>query len=193
MKDSSIQSKSFVFTQQLSPRDLRKNRFGLTLFCISQGVPYFLLINVRYMIAGNLVPPTLNFWLGGFIPTIALLLGLLPLGLAHRSLHQNQMKKFRNEMSLILVLCAIAVITLMIPLWYHTLDALSRFGEIYLTTMGVASFYTVITFIVVAGVRIRAHKGFIHKEAPWGLEAATWVYSFNSFAWLILFIVLYFM
>ena len=59
----------------LDNRDYAQHQFGLMLFMVSQGIPYFVLINVRFMVAGAYVPPYLDVWLGALLPTILLWAG----------------------------------------------------------------------------------------------------------------------
>ncbi|KUO95365.1 hypothetical protein [Ferroacidibacillus organovorans] len=174
----------------LSERDLRKNRFGMSLYCISQAVPYFLLINIRFVIAGNFVPVGLNLWLGGILPTLALLIGILPLFTARAALQKNDIPRVRSHIMTSLLLGIIGFLSLLIPLWFHNFDALSPFGEIDLISLGVACFYTLIALIVVWGVYLRLGKGLIQKETGWGLEGAIWTYVFNALAWTALFVIL---
>lgn len=185
-----IENDSRATAVGLSARALRKNRFGIVLFCISQGVPYYLLTNVRYMLAGGEKPANLNIWMGGLLPALLLLIGIVPIVMARTSLHQHKPARAQTQLAVTQLLCLGALITMLLPLWHHSFDGMSRFGEIDLTCLGVASFYACISFLVVFGVWIRIGKRLITAENPWSLEAATWVFSFNAIAWTYLFFIL---
>lgn len=190
MSSHNTYTKTSLRIGPLSELDLRKNRFGMSLYCISQAVPYFLLINIRFVIAGNFVPVGLNLWLGGIIPTVALLVGIIPLFTARAALQKNDIPRVRSHVMTAMLLGMIGLLSLLIPLWFHNFDALSPFGESDLISLGVASFYTIIALIVAWGVYLRLGKGLIRKETGWGIEATIWVYAFNAIAWTALFFTL---
>ncbi|MCF8567544.1 hypothetical protein LLE49_22755 [Alicyclobacillus tolerans] len=174
----------------LTPRQLRLGRFGLVLFVISQAIPYFVLVNVRWMMAGSYIPPEMNPWTGLW-PTLFLAVGILLAWLGVQANRTGNTSGLQLFFVPSVVLGIAAIVTLMIPLWVHPFDVLSHYGEIYVVCLGVAAFYTIIATIVVLGVVFRAGAGLAGPRISFGPESAAVVWTFNALAWFALYVDLY--
>lgn len=178
-------------TERLTPRELRQNRFGLLLFVTSQLVPIFVLINIRFMLADMHVSARVDPLLGGLLPTVLLIVSTIPAWMAVRFAASGAMNRVQGQLTLAGVLGIIGFITQIWPIFSHRYDALSPYGEVHLSSVGVGSFFTLITLIVLFSVMTRARKGLIGPEHYWGVEATAWMCSFNAVSWLALYVVLF--
>ena len=176
----------------LGKRDYAQHQFGLMLFMVSQGIPYFVLINVRFMVAGAYVPPYLDVWLGALLPTILLWAGAAFAWRGALALRQDGGARCARDLTWTEVVGVAGLIALMAPFWRHAFDPIGRFGTVYLSSLGVASFYTLVALTVVLGAIFRARRGLVTRQAPWGARSAAAVWTFNAASWLVLYIVFYF-
>ncbi|QSO46541.1 hypothetical protein [Alicyclobacillus mengziensis] len=176
---------------ELTRRELRLGRFGVTLFVISQAIPYFVLVNVRWMLAGSYVPPGINHWIGGLLPTIFLVIGIPFAWFGVRANLRGQKSGLQGWFTVNVVLGVAAVVTLLVALSTYPLGTLSHYGSIYVTCLGVAVFYTIISTIVMLGVIFRCAAGLISARTPFGPESAAVTWTFNAIAWFALYMALY--
>ena len=175
---------------ELTEKEWRQNRFGVYLFLVSQFIPYFVLVNVRVMMAGTFIPPDVNPWFGGLLPTIFLAAGVIVVWLGVGNCRSGNILKLRSLFLTCTVLGLLGIVTLLVPLWAHTWDVLSHYGEVYVTCLGVAAVYTTISVILVLGVIFRAGKGWIGPNTSFGAESAATIWTFNTLAWLALYVTL---
>lgn len=180
-------------TMRATPRELRQNRFALLLFVTSQLVPIFVLVNIRFMLVDTYVSARVDPLLGGLIPTVLLIAGAIPTWLAVRSAMTGATGRMRGQLSLAGWIGIVGLVTQIWPLFDHQFDALSPFGEVDLSSVGVGGFFTLVTLIVLFSVVSRARKGLVGPDHYWGVEATAWLYSFNAVAWLVLYVVLFFL
>ncbi|PWI57817.1 cytochrome c oxidase subunit 3 [Sulfoacidibacillus thermotolerans] len=180
------------FKQASTAKELRQNRFGLILFVTSQMVPYFMLINDRFVLADTYVSRRVDPLLGGFLPTLLLLLGVLPSWLAVRAIARNALLQMQRQLQLTGLLGVLALIVMVWPMFSHRYDAISPFGEIHLVSLGLGGFFTLAALFVLGSVLLRATKGVIGPQHYFSVEASAWVWTFNAIAWLVLYIAVYF-
>lgn len=177
---------------QLSRRDRRLANFGLTLFVISQAIPYFVLVNVRWMMAGGYIPPGINQWLGGLWPTLFLAVGIVLTSLGVEANRSGQTARLQWLFSASALLGVAAIVAMLVPLWVHPwTTALSHYGSIYVICQGVGAFYTIIAVIVEFGVVFRAGAGVVGPSTSFGPQSAAVVWTFNAIAWFGLYVALY--
>ncbi len=176
----------------LTPKELRQNRFGLLLFISSQFIPYFMLINDRFVLADTYVSSRLDPLLGGLLPTLFLLLGNIPSWRAVAAIGRGELSKMIHQLQLAGILGVVSLITMIWPMVVHRYDAISPFGEIHLVSLGLGAFFTLVSLLVLGGVLSRAMKGLVRQEHYFGVESSAWVWSFNTIAWVALYIVVYF-
>ncbi|WDL96115.1 hypothetical protein [Alicyclobacillus sp. ALC3] len=176
---------------QLSSRDRRLGNFGLTLFVISQAIPYFVLVNVRWMMAGGYIPANLNHQLGGLWPTILLAVGTVLVSLGVEANRNGKTGRLQSSFTASAVLGVAAIVLMLIPLWVHGWTTFGHYESIYVICQGVAVFYTIVAVIVVLGVVFRAGTGIISPQTSFGPQSAAVVYTFNAIAWFGLYVTLY--
>ncbi len=176
---------------RLSPRERRLGNFGMALFVISQAIPYFVLVNVRWMMAGGYIPPNLNHQLGGLWPTILLAIGTVLVSLGVEANRSGKISRLQWSFTASVVLGVAAIVLMLIPLWVHGWNTFGHYGSIYVICQGVAVFYTIIAVIVVLGVVFRAGTGLIGPQTSFGPQSAAVVYTFNAIAWFGLYVALY--
>ncbi|MCY0894393.1 MAG: cytochrome c oxidase subunit 3 [Acidibacillus sp.] len=176
----------------MSAKVLRQNRFGLLFFITSQLVPYFMLINDRFVLADTYVSPRLDPLLGGLLPSLLLLLGNIPVWRAVQAIAKGSLTQMKHQLQLVTIIGIVAMITMVWPIVDHRYDAISPFGEIHLVSLGLGGFFTLVSLLVLLGVMIRSTKGLIGPKHYFGVEATAWVWSFNTISWLALYIVVYF-
>ena len=176
---------------ELTRRELRLGRFGETLFVISQAIPYFVLINVRWMLAGSYVPAGINHWIGGLLPTIFLVIGILFAWFGVHANRRGRKSGLQGWFTVNVVLGIATVVMLLVALSTYPLSALSHYGSIYVTCLGVAVFYTIISTLVTLGVIFRCTAGLISSRTPFGPESAAVTWTFNAIAWFALYMALY--
>lgn len=177
--------------EPLTPKELRKNRFGLLLFVTSQLVPTFVLINVRFMLADDDVSAQADPLLGGLLPVLLFLLGAVPVWRAVRFAAVGSTDRMRRQLALAGVVGVVGLITQIWPLIHHRYDALAPFGEVHLASVGVGGFFTLVTLILLYSVIARAGRGQVGPEHYWGVEATGFVWSFNAVSWLAIYIVMF--
>ena len=173
-------------------REHRQYRFAVFLFILSQAAAFFLLINVRYALAGSDVLPGLSPLLGGLLPTLLLAVSCAPVWLAMRALNSGDWRRVKKRAAFAWWLGLAALATMVWPLASHSFDAFNPYGEVYLTALGVSGFFTVVALIALGGVVIRARKNLIAGEHAWSAEAAALFWNFNALGWSALYIVFYF-
>ena len=176
----------------LDRRDYAQHQFGLMLFMMSQGIPYFVLINMRFMVAGAYVPPHLDPWLGGLLPTLLMWAGAAFARRGALALRGDDAVRCARELTWTAVAGAAGLVVLMAPFWRRSFDPIGRFGTVYLSSLGVASFYTLVALTVVLGAIFRTRRGLVTRMAPWGARSAAAVWTFSAASWLVLYIVFYF-
>ncbi len=175
----------------LDRRDYAQHQFGLMLFMVTQGIPYFVLINMRFMVAGAYVPPHLDVWFGALLPTILLWIGAAFAWRGALALRNDRTRQCARDLARTEVVGAVGLVALMAPFWRHSFDPIGRFGTVYLSSLGVASFYTLVALAVVLGAAFRTRRGLVTRLAPWGARSAAAVWTFNAASWLVLYIVFY--
>ncbi|MCY0875238.1 MAG: cytochrome c oxidase subunit 3 [Firmicutes bacterium] len=175
----------------LTPRELRQNRFALLLFVTSQLVPIFVMINIRFMLADTYVSARVDPLVGGLLPTLLLLIaGVVAWG-AVPAVKTGTAARVKSRLLLAGVIGVIGFITQIWPLFSHAYDALSPFGEVHLVSVGVGGFYTLLALIVLWSVGVRLGKGSPLRAHYWGVEATAWMFSLNAVGWLALYIALF--
>lgn len=175
---------------ELDNRHWRLANFGLALYVISQAIPYFVLMNVRWMMAGSYVPRDVSHWLGGLLPTIFLGLGILFTWLGVGGVRAGKSATLQWSFMVSVLLGIGTIITLFIPLRIHSWDVMSHFGSIYVVCLGAALFYTFVTTVVVLGVVFRSRAGLIGPKTLFGPQSAAIVWTFNAIAWFALYVTL---
>lgn len=176
---------------ELTRRQLRLGRFGVALFVISQAIPYFVLVNVRWMLAGSYIAPGVSPFVGGLLPTIFLIVGILFAWLGVHASRTGRPSGLQGWFTINGVLGTAAVVMWLIALSSYRLDRLSHYGSIYVVCLGVAVFYTIIATIVVLGVIFRSAAGLINPHTPFGPESAAITWTFNALASFALYLTLY--
>lgn len=175
---------------ELSNREWRLGNFGLALYVISQAIPYFVLMNVRWMLAGSYVPADVSRWLGGLWPTIFLAVGIVFSWIGVGAIRAGKSGTLQWTFLVSVALGIAAIVTLLIPLRMHSWDVMSHFGSVYVVSLGVAIFYTAVTTIVVLGVVLRSTADLIGKKTTFGPQSAAIVWTFNAIAWFALYVTL---
>ncbi len=175
---------------ELSNREWRLGNFGNALYVISQAIPYFVLMNVRWMMAGSYVPADVSRWLGGLWPTIFLALGILFTWIGVGAIRAGKPGTLQWTFLVSTLLGVAAIVTLFVPLRIHSWDVMSHFGSIYVVCLGVAIFYTTLTTIVVLGVVFRTAAGLIGPKTTFGPHSAAIMWTFNAIAWFALYVTL---
>ena len=176
---------------ELTPRELRLGRFGAALFVISQAIPYFVLVNVRWMLAGSYIPAGMNQWVGGLLPTLLLVVGILFAWLGVHANLEGRKGALQGWFTVNVLLGVAAIVILLVALTTYPFNTLSHYGSIYVTCLGTAVFYTIISTIVMLGVIFRSAAGLISPRTPYGPESAAVTWTFNAVAWFALYLTLY--
>lgn len=173
---------------ELDEKQWRLGNFGVALYVISQAIPCFVLMNVRWMLAGSYVPKDMNHWFGGLLPTILLAVGIFFIWTGVQAVRSGRIAELQRLFTVSVVLGIAAIVTFIVPLRVHTWDMLSHFGSIYVVCLGAAAFYTAITTIVVLGVIFRARAGLVSPKTMFGPQSAAIVWTFNAIVWFALYV-----
>ena len=185
-------SRHMVSTSQTieqSPAYRRKmNRFGMSVFILSQLVPLVVLIDVRYLFVGTYVPPQAN-------PTVALIAALFMLaslvvawtvkvGAAHG----------KNRTPRLKLASLLGVMALLVTFYQWSLrlsPTVGRFGEVYYTMTGFAVFYAVVGLVGLLSALSRARFVDSALDDHWHVEAVSYLWSGITVIWMVTFVVLF--
>lgn len=170
----------------------RKMRSAFAIFLFSMSVPYFMMINVRYIMIGGFVPPALDQMTGG-IETALLIISLLTAVGAARRVKNGDALGYKRLTDATLLFGGIGTLMQVYELWYHPMNPMSHYGETFLATIGLSMVMGLIGLLVLYAGRERIKRIGITEEKQLGYEMVSWFWIFTVITWLAMYIDLYFL
>lgn len=115
--------------------ETRKIYGSFTLFLFGMAVPFFLMINVRFIMAAGFVPASVDQATGAIQAALLAVSGLAAVA-AGSAVKKGQIAGYRRNVMFALVLGTISTLMGVYQWWYHPFDAMSHYGETFLSTVG---------------------------------------------------------
>ncbi len=168
----------------------RKMRSAFAIFLFSMSVPYFMIINLRYIMIGSFVPPALD-QVTGAIQTILLVISLFTAVASVRRMQKVDGVGYKRMIDATLLIGGIGTLMQVYELWYHPMNPMSHYGESFLATIGLAIVMGIIGLFVLVAGRERVKRVGVTDEKQLGYELASWFWVFTVITWLALYIELY--
>ena len=170
----------------------RKSRGAFALFLFSMAVPYFVIINVRYLMVYNYVPSSLDQVTGG-IETGLMVIGALTAFGAARAARRLNVGSYRANSAVSLTAGLVATLMLLYEMWFHPMNSMSHFGETFLVSIGLAIVINLASLLTLLAGRVRIGLQGIRHETLTGFESPAWFWVFATVGWIALYIELYFL
>ncbi|PWI57404.1 cytochrome c oxidase subunit 3 [Sulfoacidibacillus thermotolerans] len=168
----------------------RKMRSAFAIFLFSMSVPYFMMINVRYIMSGGFIPPALDQTTGA-IQTVLLVISLLTAVAAVRRVQQGDGRGYKRMTDVTLFLGGVGTLMQGYELWYHPLNPMSHYGETFLATVGLSVVMGLVGLLVLAAGRERVKRIGVTPERQLGYELSSWYWVFTVITWVALYVELY--
>ena len=172
---------------------LGMNRLGLWLFLISDAFTFGGMLVARFYLWGN-TRPELNQELGFFV-TMILLVSSFFANRSETAMEFGDLKTFRKNALLTLVLGAVFVIGVVFVEWplagAHIPVEKDVYGAIFFLMTGMHAFHVITGLIFLWLIIRKADKGFYTAEKHWGVEAAVVYWHFVDVVWIFYYPALY--
>ena len=169
----------------------RKSRGAFALFLFSMAVPFFVIINVRFLMVYNYVPSSLNQVTGGIETGLMVIGALTALG-ATRAARRMNVGGYRANTAVSLVTGLVATVMLLYEMWFHPMNSMSHFGETFLVSIGLAIVINLASLLTLLAGRVRIGVRGITHETLTSFELPAWFWVFATVGWIALYIDLYF-
>ncbi len=170
----------------------RKSRGAFGLFIFSMAVPYFVIINVRYLMVDTYVPSRLDQVTGGIETALMLLSALAAIG-ATRAARGLNARAYRASVAAALAGGLVATLMMLYEMWYHPMNPMSHFGETFLVSIGLAIVINLASLLTLLAGRARSGRKGITGETLTSFELPAWFWVFATAGWIALYIELYFL
>lgn len=186
-------SQQKVSTRPPVERELETRKaFGaFVIFLFSMSVPYFVMINVRYIMVAGFVPSTVDQTTGVIETVLMVLSGLTALA-ASRALKGNNAKLYRTNGILTMILGGLATLMLIWEWWFHPFDPMSHYGETFLTTIGLCVFMHLVGLGVLMAANMRMKRVGITEANALGYRLNNVFWMFIVVTWVAMWLQLYF-
>ena len=162
------------------------------LFLFSMSVPYFLMINLRYVMIGGFVPPLLDQTTGAVETVLAIASALTAL-LAYRRARAENAAGYRQATRFTLSLGLVATVMQLYELWVHPLNPMSHYGETFLATIGLCVVMQLMGLLALWAASSRVGRMGMTDSLRHGYELVSIFWIFNVIAWVVMYIELYFL
>lgn len=177
---------------QIERELVSKKVFGsFVIFLFSMSVPYFVMINVRYIMVAGFVPATVDQTTGAIETGLMILSAITALS-ALKALGNKNASMYRTNVLITTALGAIATLMLIWEWWFHPFDPMSHYGETFLTTIGLCVVMHLIGIGTLLAAASRIKRVGMNEENALGyrLNAVFWL--FVVVTWAAMYVELYF-
>jgi len=171
--------------------ETRKVFGSFVLFLFGMSVPYFLMINVRFIMAAGFVPSSSDQTTGAIEAILTLISGLTAWA-AIRAIRGGNTSAYRVNLGLTLVLGWVSTLMMAWEWWYHPFDAMSHYGETFLSTVGLVVVMNLSGLLTLWASRARAKRLGSDQALVKGYRLAGMYWIFLVVAALVMYIELYF-
>ena len=176
--------------EPISTADHRKFRAGFALVLMSLAMPFLVLFNTRYLLAEGYVSPEANQVIGA-LATILMLISFFTVGAANRAYLAGNAVSTRKQLSWTIFFGIVSFALIGTQVVNHSVNVVSHFGEIFVTTLGAADLYLMIGMVSLVGLRTRVQRLWGTKDHTWGMTSNVILWRFIAVAWLIMYVELY--
>lgn len=188
------------------PVQLRANRLGLWLFCISELFLFAALIVVRFVLWGN-TRPELSQTIG-LIATSVLLVSSFFMNRAEIAVGQGDQKRFLNGLLITAVLGALFFVGVVVLEWNifgleahignveifgHLKPTDGVFGAVFYAMTAMHALHVLSGIFIIMAVWINGVRGKFTPERHWGVEACAIYWHYVDVVWVFFYPALYLM
>jgi heme/copper-type cytochrome/quinol oxidase subunit 3 len=166
----------------------KMNRFGMSMFILSQVIPLIVLIDVRYLFVGLYVSPHLDQGVGLASALFMLLSMVVAWQVKTRAARGEDLTP---RLKWVLLLGALALLALFYQWSWRLVSPADRFGEVYYTMTGFAVFYAVVGLVGLLSALSRARFQLPDPDDTWHLEAVSYLWTGIGLIWVLTYVVLF--
>ncbi|NMP20856.1 hypothetical protein [Sulfobacillus harzensis] len=181
--------------QQKSNGDLRAIRAGFGIFLISESVILVTLIAARYLTAGGNVGPY-SQWLGA-ITTLFILISGFAARAGRTAIVRGNNAVMQRRLGTAFwfgVLSFASVLLQWILLAHNNVPPTLPTAEAYYVITGIWMLIALVSGFVLYAAPVRGRRiGGYTVDDHWDVDAATYFWSFTAIAWIVFYVVLYFL
>jgi len=175
--------------QTMEPGEFRKLRGSLTLAIAGMAIPILVLVDLRFLLAYAYVSPDASRVLGS-IATVCMILSAITAAVATRATTQQQLARAKAQLVLTMLLGLVAWVLIGVQVVNHSINPLTHFGETFVTTLGTLDVYILFGGVALSAAWTRIRR--LQSAVPqWGIFATVRVWQFIVLAWVVTYIVLY--
>lgn len=170
--------------------DLPALRGGFHLFLASEVVVFVVLAAVRFQLAGSVVSPNANQWLGAGV-TAAVLAATLHIWRGLRQIAGTDAHGLDTNFKAAGWYALVSMLLMAYQWSTINLGASSRYGEVFFAGTGFWFAYALFAVLAIWGMRVRGHRIAYTAERHWEVEAAGKFWTLVAAAWVAMYVVLY--
>ncbi len=166
----------------------KMNRFGMSVFILSQLVPLVVLIDMRYLFVGTYVSPHASQAIAVIAAVFMLVSLVVAWTVKTRAAHGD------NRTPRLKWAVLFGVVALLVTFYQWSLrlsPTTGRFGEVYYTMTGFAVFYAVVGLIGLLSALSRARYVDSASDDHWHVEAVSYLWSGIAVIWIVTYITLF--
>lgn len=166
----------------------KMNRFGMSVFILSQLVPLVVLIDMRYLFVGTYVSPRASQAIA-LIAAVFMLASLVVAWTVKSGAAHGENRTPRLKLAGLL-----GVLALLVTFYQWSLrlsPTTGRFGEVYYTMTGFAVFYAVVGIVGLLSALSRARFVDSASDDHWHVEAVSYLWSGIAVIWIVTYITLF--
>lgn len=171
--------------------ETRKVFGAFVLFLFSMAVPYFVMLNVRLLMAGGYVPSSVDQATGA-IHTALMVLSAITAIMAWGAVKRGNVASYRSSLLWSILLGTLATLMLIWQFWFHPFDAMSHYGETFLSTIGLCAVMNITGILTLSASRSRIKRLGLTDALNLGYRTATLYWVFLVVCWLVMYAELYF-
>ena len=161
------------------------------LFLFSMSVPYFLMINVRFLMVAGYVPSAVD-QTTGIIESLLLVFSAIAALFSRKAIRSENIAAYRWNTLFTLLLGTMATLMMVWEFWFHPVDAMSHYGETFLSTVGLCVFMQVAGLLTLLASRSRSKFLGINADNQIGYRTPVYFWVFVVISWLVMYAELYF-
>lgn len=171
--------------------DTKKVFGSFVIFLFSMSVPYFVMINVRYIMVAGFIPSSIDQTTGAIETALMVISGLTALA-ASSALKSGKHNAYRTNVIFTILLGSVATLMLVWEWWFHPFDPMSHYGETFLTTIGLCVVMHLIGLLVLGAASSRMKRVGVTTENKLGYRLNVVFWMFVVVTWIAMYVQLYF-
>lgn len=174
----------------LDAHGLRMYRGSFLLVILAESLGFMTLFSARILLAGLSRAAELNV-LSGVLISLAFVASAIPAAMALRSIRAGDVQAMAARLDVALGLGLAALLFVVADLFSSTIVPTSRFGGIYLATIGFHAIHILVGLVFLVALRSSARRGRFTAANHWLVEAGVRFWLFVVAAWLAVYVVFY--